>query len=713
MADVNVLKKAQNVEAARNKFRETDSSGGLTVKLVIAGVIAQALAIAGKILFGDKAAANADTGHANAAGEVAVDEAEQPPSETAEIAMEGNEASQPAESGEPELVAPIRGSGTSFSRKASTSDMPMAVEEIGNPSRAKAAGNDNAPVFGLDPSLPLTFRIATDVPSPVRSGGPSGGGGGSPTADDTAGAGTPPTAANRAPEIRSPLRLGLTFVNQAMVIAAADLLRYVSDADVDHLSVSKVMAGSGATLRQFEGNWILTPTADFKGHVDIAFWVSDGQAMSIGQSVVEVLDYAPTLIMGSTDSETLLGTPQADTVIGDGGDDDIVGRESADVIQGGEGQDRVAGGDGDDVIYGGSGNDILLGQGGNDVIFGGRGDDLLEGGEGKDALFGEQGTDRLLGQGGDDVLVGGAGADSLDGGEGRDTFIAEAGDGDDEIVGGNGDDTLDLSATDAPATVDLTAGVASSAQTGEDTLSSIEHVFGSTGGDSIRGDEADNVLSGGQGQDTIDGGAGNDVVVASLNDGDDEVAGGADVDTLDFHQTARGVSVDLETGRASGTEIGNDTVAGFENVVGGGGDDVFTANDLVNVLSGGGGDDVFVFRSTANAGLGRGNRDVILDFEPGDKIDLRDISREFDRQFGDIIDDAGFKRFTIIASGEEFSKPGQIRFTYEQLDGKTMTIVQGNTDYDTATEFEIELAGRVELEDEQFHRPGNPTNSII
>lgn len=63
-------------------------------------------------------------------------------------------------------------------------------------------------------------------------------------------------------------------------------------------------------------------------------------------------------------------------------------------------------------------------------------------------------------------------------------------DGNDVYIGGTGIDTYDLSSTSAAATVNLTTGIASSSQTGADTLSEIENVNGSSG---------DNIITDGAG----------------------------------------------------------------------------------------------------------------------------------------------------------------------------------------------------------------------
>ena len=90
----------------------------------------------------------------------------------------------------------------------------------------------------------------------------------------------------------------------------------------------------------------------------------------------------------------------------------------------------------------------------------------------------------LTGGAGADTITGGAGADTLNGGAGIDTFVATVGDGNDAYVGGGGQgDTYDLSGTATAATVNLPPGNSNSADTGNDTLATIERVVGSSAGD--------------------------------------------------------------------------------------------------------------------------------------------------------------------------------------------------------------------------------------
>ena len=98
-------------------------------------------------------------------------------------------------------------------------------------------------------------------------------------------------------------------------------------------------------------------------------------------------------------------------------------------------------------------------------------------------------------------VIGGAGDDSITGDD-NDNILA-GGPGTDTLIGGLGSDTVDYSGnTSAGVTVNLTNGTASSSDSSSDTLDGFENVTGSDFGDSITGDEQDNILNGGLGNDT-------------------------------------------------------------------------------------------------------------------------------------------------------------------------------------------------------------------
>ncbi|WP_170574260.1 calcium-binding protein [Ruegeria atlantica] len=216
---------------------------------------------------------------------------------------------------------------------------------------------------------------------------------------------------------------------------------------------------------------------------------------------------------------------------GSSGDDTLTNSGFGSVIINAEGgNDTVEGTAGEDRLDGGSGNDQLTGLGGNDFLNGGEGDDTLSGGIG------------------DDTLIGGLGVDTLDGGEGTDTVDY-------------GLDTQELNELSGLGfEVNLSTGRAgrrTHADGLEDTLISIENVYGTEGADLITGDDKDNVLDGRGGDDTIESKGGRTIIVdgegsdtvTGFGTGDDSyifTANAGDADTLNNHGGSASITIRAE-----------------------------------------------------------------------------------------------------------------------------------------------------------------------
>lgn len=163
-------------------------------------------------------------------------------------------------------------------------------------------------------------------------------------------------------------------------------------------------------------------------------------------------------------------------------------------------------------------------------------------------------------------------------------------------------------------------------------------------------------------QDVLDGGWGNDV----LNGlgGNDKLVGG----------------------------LGNDRLNG------GDGDDLLIGGWGKDVLTGGAGKDVFRFESTLDS-LALLQRDVITDFRSGeDKIDLSAIDANIS------LFARGDQAFTLLTTpGARFTGAAQLRFSYQMIDGKEYTIVEGNTDALALADFSIALLGHHSLTANDFY----------
>ncbi|MBN2448010.1 MAG: hypothetical protein JXO22_14865 [Phycisphaerae bacterium] len=377
-----------------------------------------------------------------------------------------------------------------------------------------------------------------------------------------------------------------------------------------------------------------------------------GNDYIFGESGTDTVDYSDAESSVTVD----LSTTSAQDTGGAGTDriydvENLTGSAYDDTLTGNSGDNVIVGGAGNDVIDSGAGNDSVLGGEGNDNITTGDGDDIVDGGAGDDVIDSGAGDDNVLGGAGNDDISTGDGADAIDAGDGSDVISAGAdndtivaGEGDDLIDGGTGTDTIDYSGANNAVNVDLATGQASGQ--GNDTITNVENVVGSTHDDTITGDDANNFLDGGAGNDTIEGGAGRDTILGgegnntlSGGEGDDLVIGGSGNDNLSgdagndvlvsvggdnvmdggagddvlataagsnilrggegndtayFTPSTTGVSVNIDEGGISEAQPGVSTLSGVENIVGSSYDDTFAfgnpAGGATYTINGGGGD---------------------------------------------------------------------------------------------------------------------------
>ncbi|MFN3670797.1 MAG: calcium-binding protein [Bosea sp. (in: a-proteobacteria)] len=605
----------------------------------------------------------------------------------------------------------------------------------------------------------------------VAPTGPDAGDGEEEGEDDEGPGGETPVdpRPNRAPRVAGPVYLHDIAGCQTLLLTLAALLAGASDADADALSVSNLRVSGGELTRVAEG-WLFTPTPGQFGPVTLSYQVSDGMTATPQTAQFTVVEF--TQITGTAAADTLLGTECKDVIEGGDGDDSIDARGGADLVRAGAGNDIVVGGAGHDIIYAGAGDDIVFGGAGDDAIYGGAGNDRLFGDDGDDVIHGEEGDDLLIGGAGNDILDGGAGDDTLHGGEGDDIVLGGAGNdtlhgeaGNDTLDGGDGADLIAAGAGD-----DIALGGAGAdrlyGEAGHDTLRGGEGddcLVGGEGDDVLQGEQGDDTLLGGAGADVIDGGAGrdhvragsgDDHVVASADASADCYEGGSGSDTLDFSGTREGVTVDMSRGRAVGIEIGEDTLIGFEALVGGEGDDCFLIGETATTLTGGKGGDVFRFllpderderdedaaddadaddadedegdeahaapasdddaeddadaddaddreRSSHGDGDDRALIHEILDLEVGDRIVVKQYrigkrEDEADDEAADAADDDEDDGFARIY-GDEAGDSRPFRFRIEKVDEEDRTFVDVYADLEDVKDFSIEIYGNHKL----------------
>ncbi|MXQ11135.1 cadherin-like domain-containing protein [Microvirga makkahensis] len=470
---------------------------------------------------------------------------------------------------------------------------------------------------------------------------------------------------------------------------------------------------------------------------------TDGDDVLLGTGCADIIEARAgnDLIDGRSGDDILEGGAGGDHIIGGAGDDIIRGGDGNDIVLGGAGNDQISGGEGADRLFGDDGNDIIFGDAGSDQIHGGSGDDVLFGGSGNDLVEGDGGDDRieggaggdiLRGGDGDDVVAGGLGHDSIDGGAGADVVLDGAGSdtvsggsGDDHVIvaldgdrdlydGGAGTDTLDLSHAGWGVEVDLQAGTANGSEIGRNQAQGFEVVRGGSAGDTIAGSDGGETISGGDGddqllgrdgndsldggagddtiwdgtgQDVVSGGNGNDIVFAAPDGVDDVYDGGEACDTLDYSASENGVLVDLAAGNASGGEVGNDTIRGFEIVIGGSGADHFIVGSSPTAIKGGAGDDLFEYLPLPNENAAAPVLHEIIDFEVGDRIRMSkyDIFEEVLDQLED--------KFTGVYGNKIDEDDVRIRYRHERTDEIDRTVIEADLDRDANYETTIHIDG--------------------
>lgn len=278
-----------------------------------------------------------------------------------------------------------------------------------------------------------------------------------------------------------------------------------------------------------------------------------------------------------------------------------------------------------------AGDDRWVGSYLSDTLEGGGGHDELRAYEGDDLLLGQEGHDLLHGGYGNDTLIGGAGADTLTGGGGSDVYKLSRGDGADRIIEywpGDwnrleftdiGLDDVRYVRTEGDFWAEGMHWVIGYGDDGDqvtlwraasDPLSRLQEIRFADGLSWSAQDleaRAGVVLKADPYGDTLVGAAGADTLVGGW--GSDHLNGGAGQDWLYFVDVWNGVNVRLWSHLVLDDGVGwQDTVIGFENVLGTPLDDFIAGDARANVLVGRAGHDT----------LRGGSGDDTLQGDPGD-----------------------------------------------------------------------------------------------
>ncbi|MGI9422429.1 MAG: cadherin-like domain-containing protein [Hyphomicrobiaceae bacterium] len=163
-----------------------------------------------------------------------------------------------------------------------------------------------------------------------------------------------------------------------------------------------------------------------------------------------------------------------------------------------------------------------------------------------------------------------------------------------------------------------------------DEVVNIERIRGSEHDDQITGDSINNRLDGRGGADVIAGLGGDDIVFGEDgNDiliggaGTDFIDGGSGFDVADYSATTLGVTVNLDTGTATGSEIDSDTLVSIERAFGGSGNDILIGGAGDSLLRGGAGNDTLT-----------GLASEVIPGSDFNRVDYRDAADDVTIQLG-------------------------------------------------------------------------------
>ena len=231
----------------------------------------------------------------------------------------------------------------------------------------------------------------------------------------------------------------------------------------------------------------------------------------------------------------------------------------------------------------------ILGGEGNDLLIGNDEDNEIDGNSGHDVIEGRAGSDTLRGMTGHDTIDGGSDNDVLNGDVGDDHYVFQADWGVDQLIDAGGlNDHMDFSAVQTGLTVQIgPLSVAHDANLVAPIGDVIERLTTGSGDDEIRFLHDTAQLAGGQG--ILDGGLGQD--------------------RLDYANFTAGapVTVNLTLQMAPGGQ----QFIGFEDAVGGDGDDTLIGDAEDNQLEGGSGNDTIEGRAGNDRLLGGDDNDFL------------------------------------------------------------------------------------------------------
>ncbi len=273
------------------------------------------------------------------------------------------------------------------------------------------------------------------------------------------------------------------------------------------------------------------------------------------------------------------------------------------------------------------------------VVTTGSAADTITTGQGKDIIRSDNGDDLIYTGQGDDMIFAGAGDDHVEAGDGDDVLIGNK--GADWLYGGSGSDSVlfdgDL-AGETGVVVNLLTGKGQGGDAEGDTYVSIENVYGTWYQDELIGNNQANVLSGGAGFDTLVGHGGNDIFLTGEGSAN-SVDGGEGSDLIRYADFSAGVRVDLTRGQAVHLDAQGDPTAFVDRLA------------SIEDVEGSKYTDTIIGNDEDNRVLGSLGTDTINLGTGTDVVDYRNLTVHTDDNAGIWVDLANAQPVVVAADG--------------------------------------------------------------
>ena len=406
--------------------------------------------------------------------------------------------------------------------------------------------------------------------------------------------------------------------------------------------------------------------------------VNSSLSYALGSDVEELALLGTAAIGGTGNAlaNVILGNAAANALMGVGGNDLLVGGAGGDLLNGGAGIDTIDYGSSDAAVT----VSLAAGSAGGGHASGDTFSNIenLTGSAFNDTLAGNSAANVLQGLAGSDTLEGGGGNDSYHVDDAADVVIETAGAGSDRVFA-SASYALGAGVSVEILSTANDAGTGAINLAGNEL---VNRLVGNAGANTLDGGAGNDRLEGGLGNDIYVVDSVNDKVIELANAGTDRVETGINQYTLTANvENLTGLSATGQTLRGNDAANvvagagGSDTLeglAGNDTLLAGAGNDTLRGDTGQDHLTGGAGGDEFAFLA-GDTSATRSLADVVADFSraQGDRIRLTEMDANTTL--------AGDQAFAFIGSGAFTGIAGQLHFV--QLNGNTFVEGDTNGDF--------------------------------